>query len=65
MVFTKIEIARQLWTGTPQNPQFLNPIYRVECEVEVQRHSFELSAADSIDAQKIASARLGIPFVMH
>jgi len=65
MVFTKIEIARQPWIGTPQNPQFLKPIYRVEYEAGQQRHALEFPAADAIDARKLASARLGVPFVMR
>jgi hypothetical protein len=48
-----------------QNPQFLKPIYRVEYEAGQQRHALEFPAADAIDARKLASARLGVPFVMR
>jgi hypothetical protein len=65
MVFTKIEIARQPWTGTPERPCFLTPIYRVEYDEGRQRNTLEFAAADAFEARKIASRVLGIPFRMH
>jgi hypothetical protein len=64
---TKIGIVRQPWVGTPDRPRFLTPIYRVEYEKpEGQRqNALEFPALDAIEARKIASRTLGIPFSMH
>jgi hypothetical protein len=65
VVFTKIEITRQPWTGTPERPEFLTPIYRVEFDEGRRKNALEFPATDAIEARQIASRELGIPFVMN
>jgi hypothetical protein len=63
----KIGIVRQPWKGTPDQPRFLKPIYRVEYEMPTgqRQHAMEFPASDAIEANMIASKALNIPFSMY
>ena len=61
---TKISIAYQPWEGTPSQPRFKTPVYRVEYQTAEGQRELQFPATDAISAQQIASRQLNIPFSM-